>query len=96
MIPEYIDDGALHKQDKVDLDEYLKATDRAEDWPAAAAGLSEDPPAYSAFRQAATRAGLLILGEGPDEPLGRYKVAIPSFGAFLRGEPPEPIQPPGA
>ena len=60
---------------------------------AAAAGLSEDPPAYSAFRQAATRAGLLIRGEGPDEPLGHYKVAIPSFGAFLRSEPPVPIQP---
>ena len=36
MIPEYIDDGALRKQDEVELDEYLKATDRAEDWPAAA------------------------------------------------------------
>ena len=36
MIPEYVDDGALRKQDQVELDGYLKATDRAEDWPAAA------------------------------------------------------------
>lgn len=63
---------------------------------AAAAGLSENPSAYSTFRQAAIRAGLLIRGEGPGEPMGHYKIAIPSFGAFLRGEPPEPIRSPSA
>ena len=50
---------------------------------AAAAGLSDDPPA---FRQAAVRAGLPIRGEGPGEPPRHYKVVIPSFGAFLREE----------
>lgn len=39
---------------------------------AAAAGLFEVPSAYSVFRRAAVRAGVLIRGKGPGKPLEHY------------------------
>ena len=55
-----------------------------------AAGLSDDPEGYRDFRLAAVRAGLLaeVADSGGAE---RYRVPIPSFAAFLREEPAEPI-----
>ena len=57
---------------------------------ARAAGLSDDPEGYGDFRLAAIRAGLLaeVADSGGTE---RYRVPIPSFAAFLREEPAEPI-----
>ena len=57
---------------------------------ARAAGLSDDPEGYRDFRLAAIRAGLLaeVADSGGTE---RYRVPIPSFAAFLREEPAEPI-----
>ena len=57
---------------------------------AQAAGLSDDPEGYRDFRLAAVRAGLLaeVADSGGAE---RYRVPIPSFAAFLREEPAEPI-----
>lgn len=61
---------------------------------ALAAGLSDDPESYRSFRLAAIRAGLLVevADSGGAE---RYRVPIPSFAAFLREDPPEPIPPLG-
>lgn len=57
---------------------------------ARAAGLSDDPEGYRDFRLAAVRAGLLaeVADSGGAE---CYRVPIPSFAAFLREEPAEPI-----